>query len=46
MNGIPSGDQVVGTGSVSPGALIDIPITDEAISLGVLRPLSGVKLKL
>jgi hypothetical protein len=45
MNGIPGGDQVVGTGSVSPGALVDIPISDETISLGVLRPPIGVRCK-
>jgi hypothetical protein len=43
MNGIPSGDQVVGAGSMPPGALVDVPITDETISLGVLRPPSGVR---
>ena len=46
MNAIPRGDEVVGAGSVSPGALVDMPLTDETISLGVLGPSRGAKLKL
>jgi len=41
MDGVPSGDQIVGTGSMSPRALVDVPVTDETIAPCVVRPLRG-----
>ena len=46
MDGIPRGNQVVGTGPMPALALVDVPVTDETIPPSVAWPVGGARLKL
>jgi len=45
MDGVPRGNQVVGTGPMPAPALVDVPVTDETIPPSVAWPLGGVRWK-